>query len=198
MTTKLVFEWSILILAILFLIYAMVVIKEEKKSFLENAIALNIGIFKLSIPSWWGKVIEEENHLKFERQDTRYDWFCEYQWFEEGRNQRTIEQHIGDFLEEQRIVFDQDGVVIANPVSFKKIPLLNENTDYQVARVEGCATQDGITRIYFDCFLLHPNPKTDQYFLAFSWSSVLNGAVEGPYFEESLYLLEKIENKKAI
>ena len=190
MTAKLIFEWSLLVLGIVALGYAMIVIKEEKKSFLENALTIKIGPFSFSIPSWWGATETTENFQKYERTDTRYEWFCEYHYYKDGKNNRSIEQHIGDVLEEKEIAFDQDGVVIANPVSFqKKVKMFEHHPEIKFARVEGTATQAGITRIYFDCFLLHPNEdeNDDSYLLAFSWSSVLNGAVEGPYFEESLY-----------
>jgi hexokinase len=59
----------------------------------------------------------------------------------------------------------------------------------EVIRVEGKASQKVIERIYYDIYLTR-RLNEPGYFIFESKSSVLNGLVEGPYFEESLSELE--------
>ena len=54
-------------------------------------------------------------------------------------------------------------------------------------RVEGKATEKVINRLYLDIYLFQY--KEDAYFFI-SRSSVLNGIVEGPFFEEMIYLAQ--------
>jgi hypothetical protein len=51
--------------------------------------------------------------------------------------------------------------------------------------VEGKASQNVVDRIYYDIYIMRAL-NDDGYFIFESWSSVLNGLVEGPYFEEGL------------
>jgi hypothetical protein len=55
----------------------------------------------------------------------------------------------------------------------------------EIIRVEGRASQNVIDRIYYDIYIMR-SQDDNGYFLFESWSSVLNGSVEGPFFEESL------------
>ena len=51
-----------------------------------------------------------------------------------------------------------------------------------MVRLEGTATADRAERLYYDAFLIR-NLKTGSFLYAESKSSILNGLVEGPYFE---------------
>lgn len=66
----------------------------------------------------------------------------------------------------------------------------------EVIRVEGKASQNVIKRIYYDIYLMRAQDDKG-YFIFESWSSVLNGLVEGPYFEESLSELSFVKPSSA-
>ena len=55
----------------------------------------------------------------------------------------------------------------------------------EIIRVEGKASENVVERIYYDIYIMRAQ-NDSGYFIFESKSSVLNGLVEGPYFEESL------------
>jgi hypothetical protein len=93
-----------------------------------------------------------------------------------------------DLLEEkldlEKIEFDMDVTFETDSrVLFRD----SEIQEYfqEIVRVEGKASQNVVDRIYYDIYIMRA--LNDQgYFIFESWSSVLNGLVEGPYFEEGL------------
>ena len=60
-----------------------------------------------------------------------------------------------------------------------------------MVRLEGTATQEQTERLYYDAFLVR-EIKSGHYLYAESKSSILNGLVEGPYFEEVMLRLDTI------
>ena len=73
MNMKLILEWGAFFAFIGLLIYAMLAIKDEKSTFLENARNHIFFQFNLMIPHWWSKNEEKsaENEIIFFRKDTR-------------------------------------------------------------------------------------------------------------------------------
>lgn len=183
MENRIIFEWSFVAIVLLGLLYTMLVVKEEKRAYLENALNKNIGTLNFPIPSWWGVVLEETNRMIFERSDTRYEWRCEYH-YNEGIPEQSIEEQLRDFVASKKILFDPDSTVIQTPQKFLEHPEV-QNGNCSIVRIEGTATQDEIDRIYFDAFLIRDH-KDNGCLIATSRSSVLNGLIEGPYFEATL------------
>lgn len=176
-------EWLILISLILGALYTMKTIGEEKKSFRDEAYEVQFGDLQLIIPNWWSIVEQKEQLLRFERTDTRYDWFALYQYFPNS-DEKPLDELLKDKLNLEGIEFDMDVVFETDSrVLFRDQKIAEEFQE--VIRVEGKASQKVIDRIYYDIYLMR-RLEDKGYFIFESRSSVLNGLVEGPYFEESL------------
>jgi hypothetical protein len=182
-------SWLILILFLLGLLYTLIVVKEEKATFKENAKLLRFHEYIFFYPSWWGKTLEENNHIRWERTDTRYEWHADF-FYEPQLNQAiSIEEDFKNRIEAMEIVFDLDASDIKMPEDFKQLPEFIKG-ELEAVRIEGTATQGGIERRYLDAFLIR-NYSDQSTLFTTSLSSILNGLVEGPYFEEMMLSLKK-------
>lgn len=188
-------EWLIFGGILLYAIYSMIAIKEEKQAYVENAKEFELKNFLFFLPSWWGNTsdnfeVNKESHAVFERTDTRYDWRADFIWFENNLEfqNKTLEEVLVSKLEELKLVFDPEETVIDIPPTFEEfIPYIEGRID--IIHIEGTATENVSERVYFDCYLIKDNIN-DAYLFAKSRSSILNGAIEGPYFEEVLRTFE--------
>lgn len=188
--SKLIIEWSILILILGFGVYTMYVIKNEKKNFLKDGKTILFNNFKLYVPKWWGEVATNSPlELCFKRLDTRYEWEAHFIWNETPSEKDLIEL-FKDHITDRKILFDTDSTIIYNPTDFKNGPLI-QSGNFEMVRIEGTATYDRHERLYYDAFLIR-NKSSNQFLYAESKSSVLNGLVEGPYFEEVMTRLESV------
>lgn len=193
MDVKTIIEWLALVLLILAGIYTAYVIKTEKKTYLKNAKRKDFFEFTLLVPHWWGEVESiDQNTLTFKRLDTRYEWQATFHWLQSTPDQDIYELY-KERINERKILFDEEHAVIHNPHSFLENPLIKEGL-YEMVRLEGTATEDRSERLYYDAFLIR-NLKTGQYMFAESKSSVLNGLVEGPYFEEVMQRLALVSKE---
>lgn len=190
MTIRFVFEWISLFLLLGLGIYTMRIIKNEKKFYIENARTVIFKHFKLFTPAWWGEVAtDNDNELCFKRLDTRYDWEARFIWHPEAMDIDIIElfkKQIAD----RKILFDEESSVIYNPSDFIERPLVSSGR-FEMVRLEGTATADRQDRLYYDAFLVR-EISSGSYLYAESKSSILNGLVEGPYFEEVMIRIELI------
>jgi len=177
-------DWIILISIILGLIYTLFVIKEEKNSFLDSALTRDFHQFRFLIPSWWGIVEDSENILRYQRLDTRYEWEARYEFIPRFDTEETIEDHFKARIHELEMLFDVDNGAIMNPSDFHDNGFVKSGR-LEIVRIEGMATQSGIYRKYLDAFLIR-DLETGSALFATSLSSILNGLVEGPYFEEGM------------
>lgn len=183
MENNIIIEWAFVAIVLLALLYTMIVVKEEKKAYLENAVPKRIGPYLFSFPSWWGITSEDESQVTVERTDTRYEWRAHYQWFHQT-GPESIEEQMTAFIKSQNILFDPDSTVIQTPQKFISHPEVVAGNS-QIVRIEGTATQNEVDRIYFDAFIIR-DLKSGGHLIATSNSSVLNGLIEGPYFESTL------------
>ena len=192
MTLQLIFEWTSLILLFGLGIYTMSVIKNEKKTYIKNAREIHFKNFKFFVPSWWGEVQVEnsESELCFKRLDTRYDWEARFIWNESVQD-NNINELFKEHIHLRKILFDEENCIIHNPSDFKEGALIKSG-QYEMVRLEGTATADRAERLYYDAFLIR-NLKTGSFLYAESKSSILNGLVEGPYFEAVMTGMELIE-----
>ena len=184
-----IFEWAVLLIILLGLIYTMIVIKEEKKSYIESAIPIDFKGFQFKVPSWWGTHPDEDNNeIIFKRDDTRYEWKATLTWIPISTDQ-TIEEKYEELVSSKKIEFDLDQSIIHGPSTIFRDETMKNNS-IEAIRIEGTATQDQQNRLYYDAYLI--KDKTQNGFLfAESKSSVLNGLVEGPYFEEVLSNIQR-------
>lgn len=183
----LVFEWLAFFLLMALGVYTMRVIKNEKKNYLENAQEIVFKNFKLITPRWWSLVDSgSENEILFKRLDTRYDWEARFIWNEQNSDKNIIEL-FKEKIHERHILFDEENSVIHNPSDFREKDLIKSGR-YEMVRLEGTATADRAERLYYDAFLIR-DTNNGKYMYAESKSSILNGLVEGPYFEEVMLRL---------
>ncbi|MBL7666293.1 MAG: hypothetical protein JNM93_14255 [Bacteriovoracaceae bacterium] len=176
-------EWSFLVGIILLLIYTALIIAREKTTYLEEAKIMRFHDLEFPIPRWWTQTEQQNSFWKFERTDTRYDWYANFQKLESHKAAAEILIH---YLQQKNIKMDPspESMVEENTAHLFKDKMLVENfSDF--IRMEGTATQDEEERIYLDVVILKKE-NANTYYLLESRSSVLNGGVEGPYFEEAL------------
>lgn len=184
-------EWGIVLIFIVGMIYAAQVIKNEKRTYLETAIPLSFKHFDFKVPTWWTNTSHEDSTMVFERTDTRYDWKAHFRWlpFNEGDENKELKTAFAELIKDKNIVFDSDTSVIKNPSDFYGHQIFKDE-DPDMIRVEGTATQDLQERIYYDAFLIR-DKKQKGFLFCESRSSILNGMLEGPYFEEVLLNAKK-------
>ena len=183
------FDWVVLILLIVGTIYTMKVIGQEKSTFRNESYLVSFADLCLMIPDWWTITQQNEHSLKFERTDTRYDWFALFQYFPDHED-KTMPQLLEDKLNLEKIEFDEDVIFETDSRVIFRDSEIQEKFQ-EVIRVEGKGSQDVVDRIYYDIYIMR-GLEDKGYYIFESRSSVLNGALEGPYFEESLAELSLI------
>ncbi|HXH32552.1 MAG TPA: hypothetical protein VNJ01_17260 [Bacteriovoracaceae bacterium] len=176
-------DWLILFGIIASALYTLRIIGEEKSSFKDEATVLEFSNLKLQIPNWWSITEQTDHRLRFARTDTRYDWYALFQFYP-GASLKTLPKILEELLNDQNIEFDLDVVFETDSRVLFRDSIIQEHFQ-EVIRVEGKASENIVDRIYYDLFLMR-NKDDEGYFVFESKSSVLNGLVEGPYFEESL------------
>jgi len=185
------FDWVILIAMIGGAAYAMKIIGEEKSTFKDESYEVQFGNLSLMIPNWWSIVEQTPTHLRFERTDTRYDWYSTFIYYP-AHNDKSMPDLLEEKLNQDLIEFDMDVVFETDSrVLFRNTQI--QEYFQEVIRVEGKGSQNVIDRIYCDIYIMRALNDTG-YFIFESRSSVLNGMLEGPYFEESLAELRFAEN----
>ncbi|MBH49092.1 MAG: hypothetical protein CME71_13070 [Halobacteriovorax sp.] len=178
--------WTLILSFLIGLMYAMRAIKKEKDVFIENPTLVEFGPYILKTPGWWSITSTTDSSIRFERTDTRYDWYAEF-FLSDLTHESDVIEEFKEEIHKRSLLFDEDAGVIHQPLSMKKEAL--EHSD--IARVEGTATQNGIERVYFDAMLAFDRDLNKRIW-AESKSSVLNGLVEGPYFEYVIQNLKRI------
>jgi hypothetical protein len=181
--SKHLFDWLVLLGLLGGAFYTLKVIGEEKSSFEDDCYQVQFGKLWLKIPSWWSITKQDQNTLTFERTDTRYDWYARFQHFSDHYD-KTMPLLLEEKLNQEGIEFDMDVVFETDSRVLFRDDKIQEHFQ-EVIRVEGKASQNVEERIYYDIYLMR-GLNEEGYFIFESRSSVLNGLVEGPYFEESL------------
>ena len=158
--------WPILIFILGFFCYAAYAIKNEKEWAKKNEAVFQLKELFFNTPAWWSVFKQEQHSIQFHRSDTKYDWkaTCEFL----STKQADLEKFVIQKLNQENILFDIEATDIT------------QNTNS--LRIEGSATKNNEKRLYLDVYLLR-NDSSGLYYFE-NRSSILNGCVEGPYFEE--------------
>ena len=106
-------------------------IKNEPSQYIKNVNKYHFKNFILYLPSWWTIVINENNLIRFERTDTRYDWYTEY-WTIDNSD-LSIGEILLNYIDELKLTFDDKN----NLENF-------EINSISIARAEGMSTINGI------------------------------------------------------
>lgn len=176
--------WSLLVLALLFITYSAFVIKNEKVRAFENSITKVFGGVEFNLPKWWTKTLEKKDTLIFERTDTTYDWSATFKELPASYSDLTLQEVFEKYALENEIIFDEENAIIKTPneiLSFK-------NIGFDALRVEGTATRSSEYRLYIDLVVFKNDSRA---YMLESKSSVLNGMLEGPFFEEMILNVKK-------
>ena len=122
--------------------------------------------------------------LRFERTDTYYDWIAR---FERRPCSPTLSAQEIALRECARIEveFDPDHLQQIADARFVQDEHCRRKLAHHSLRLEGTALQFKTERCHLDLFILKP-AEAPYFDLFYSWSSVLHGLVEGPYFDEVL------------
>ena len=176
-------DWLIFITLLGLALYTLKIIGQEKSSFKQDSYEVQFGDLSLMIPNWWSIQKSTDNQLKFERTDTRYDWYSLFTYYPDHQD-KELPLLLEEKLNHEEIEFDMDVVFETDSrVLFRDDEIQKEFQE--IIRVEGQGSQNVVDRIYYDIYLMR-RLNDRGYFIFESRSSVLNGLVEGPYFEESL------------
>ena len=181
--TSHIFDWLILLLLLLGALYTMKIIGQENSSFRQDSYEVQFGNLSLKIANWWTLTEQGPTRLKFERTDTHYDWYSIFSYFSDHAG-KDLPKILEEKLNLEGIEFDSDVVFETD----SRVLFRDDKTQeefQEIIRVEGKATQNVVDRIYYDIYLTR-RLNDNGYFIFESRSSVLNGSLEGPYFEESL------------
>ncbi len=177
-------EWAIFLFLILIGIYSAWVIKNEKKNYKEDAHFIVLGQIKLLIANWWGLKSKKVDELVFHRADTRYDWEGIFLLKElEGSAQVVAEAYLRELKVELDNSYESFAETKKAEYLFRNLKFREKVSDFY--RCEGIGTQDQTKRVYLDLVVFQLKDSNQKYICS-SMSSVLNGCVEGPYFEEAL------------
>ena len=130
--------------------------------------------------------LSQKNQITYERKDTRYDWKATFTHLVDLDQQKSLQNIFEEIAIERNLIFDKDRAIIHSP---KELKNLYEN-EVEALRVEGTATQNSEKRLYYDGLVIRA-PK-GILFLE-SKASVLNGLLEGPFFEQMIENI-KLEN----
>lgn len=182
------FDWLIVLGLLAGAAYTMRVIRRESSTMRDESVPVPFQGLILHVPKWWTQTRFEETQIQFERTDTRYDWYGRFSWIE-NTAEKSLPDLLNEKIEADELDYDKDDVTIETDgrVIFRHDPIREKFI--QVIRVEGKASEKIENRVYLDLCLFR-SPDRAGYFLFESRSSVLNGMVEGPYFEEVLGELE--------
>ena len=167
--------------------YTMKIIGEEKSSFKDESYQVSFGNLLLMIPNWWSITSQSDHEIRFERTDTRYDWYAVFK-YHPSHEGKDLPKLLEEKLNLEEMEFDEDVVFETDSRVLFRDSKVQEHFQ-EVIRVEGKGSQRVIDRFYYDVYLMRAQGESG-YFVFESRSSVLNGLVEGPYFEESLAELE--------
>ena len=172
----------IILVFLALLLYTAIVVFEEAAAYRAHARPLFFAHFCFALPSWWRECSRGEGFVIFERNDISLDWSVKFEAI--PYDPLPLEEIMAKLVGKRRIVFDMDAGAILTTEDFQGRAEV-QNGDLEIVRIEGTATESEEGRIYYDIFLFKDN-KNRQLLVCESKSSVLNGMVEGPYFEEAV------------
>jgi hypothetical protein len=177
-------EWVILIASILAAIYCMIIIGSENSTYKEECLQVNFFKLDINIPKWWTQKESTKNSISFYRSDTNYAWEMKLSKIESN----DINQYLSAYIDSEEIIYDEAETLVETE-SVNKILVTQTCEKIQnFIYIEGTATQKIETRIYLELVLIQLIDNETYFFE--NKSSVLNGAVEGPFFDELIKSIE--------
>ena len=185
-------SWLILCSLIIALLYTALVVKNERSRYLKQGQWTVFGDYQLLIPPWWTPTLQSPQALSYARTDCPSDWHAHF----ERKSCDPILQ-LQDIAQAEctrlQVQFDPQLVETIADARFvlnakDRIPLAPSSL-----RLTGPAGQFSTERCHLDLLVIK-HRHCPYYDLFYSWSSILYGLVEGPYFDEVLRGLRLLKN----
>lgn len=174
-------SWLALITTLVVLAYTAHIITNEKRVFLKSPLTFDIAHLQIQVPRWWGITEQSDSTISFKRTDTRYDWFSNFKWIDLEGEDKTAQELLDHHLASKNLILDDDQLVSEE---------WSTQENLKAYRWESTGTKDCEHRVYYDiCFIKDDEKK--GYLVCESESSILNGLLEGPFFEEVLRRVKK-------
>ncbi|MDA9189659.1 hypothetical protein N9O57_01625 [bacterium] len=176
------------IVGIFLILFAIYSIRKEDRSYPKLGIDYFLQGVTIKVPPWWTQVEKDSqklNRLTFKRTDTRYEWHASFSYHFEDL--ASVEEKYKEIIKSKGILFDEVPSVIHRDQTAPK--LIRHYKDTQAVRIESTATGPDSKRMYFDLTLIY-FPSKGAYLLCENQSSVLNGMVEGPFYDKVLKNLD--------
>jgi hypothetical protein len=171
-------DWAILAVLILLAIYTLIIIGSEGDTYEEDSREVSFFNLKMKVPNWWSEKEKLESSVNFHRADTFYEWEIKLSKI----SSNDINKYLEDYITSEEIIYDEGETQIE---TIAKNRILVEDTVTKIENfiwVEGTATEKINSRIFLELVLVQVS--VDEVYFFENKSSVLNGAIEGPYFDE--------------
>mgnify|MGYP001146819228 CR=1 FL=1 len=185
-------DWAILAALLAGALYTLRIVRQESSDFIDESYLITFGRLSLPVPTWWSISKQEKGLIEFKRTDTRYDWYARFE-FIPGDVNVPLTDILHAKIEAEELDYDKNDVVIETEPSHLFKDVETQAHFVEVIRVEGKATQRIEERVYLDVYLFRHKAEGGHY-ICESRSSVLNGLVEGPFFEECLSQMKLEKN----
>lgn len=173
MNLKQYLEWVGLLFIILTAIYTLYIIKYERRTYLQHGKRFIFGNINFFIPPWWTIKTLSPHRKIFHRTDVQYDWEV---LFEKPlciqSLSGSLKEILNSYLLDKKIIIDLHQHSLECSINGR-----------EYMQITGTGTRDEEYRIFLDIYLIKIE---NDYMIISSMSSVLNGMVEGPYFEEMM------------
>jgi hypothetical protein len=182
--------WIFLVIFLVLMIYTAYIVKNESHLVKKNQKIYFFHSLKMTVPSWW---ILDQTHDSIRSDSWRFehsspsDWHVSLQKISLGSHEYSLLEFFRRWLTQYE--FEPD-----NTDTFSEFfsPLINLDQGW---RFEGSGTLQKEQRCYLDAVLFRLKNDPSHIFLFTSQSSILDGLVEGPYFDLMLKQLEWIHQK---
>lgn len=177
-------SWILLSILLAALVYTAFTIKREKSRYTRHGRWRQFCDYRLLIPPWWTTIQESPNSLHFERTDTYYDWMARFERrpCDPALTAKEIARAECARIE---VEFDRNRLQQIADAHFVLDSECREELSRHSLRLEGTAKQFQTQRCHLDMLIIKRR-QCPYYDLFSSWSSVLHGLIEGPYFDQVL------------
>ena len=186
-------SWLILCSLIIALLYTALVVKNERSRYLKQGQWTVFGDYQLLIPPWWTPTLHSPQALSYARTDYPSDWHAHFE-----------RKPCDPILTAPRYCSSRmhpPPSTIRPPVSgnYRRMPALCSTPKIAShwppppCASSGPAGQFSTQRCHLDLLVIK-HRHCPYYDLFYSWSSILYGLMEGPYFDEVLRGLRLLKN----
>ncbi len=188
-----IIQWIFVLILILFLLYISYKIKNEFKNYSQNKKLFKLRKFNFFVPSWW-EPVRNNNEIKFTSKSSQEVWYSSVEVIKSGDDDLPPETILDKKIEKMKITFDHGHITYKNELP-GNTTYQEENNNLNFTFKEGTGTENDSRRIYLQIAIILHKKEPNYYVITKSLSPVLDGGVEGPYFEELIKSIHLPETK---